>query len=439
MISDAWLAYAETKAIREETVVLVASAENTTTADYTATVTMKSKTTGKELASFQVVQKNYYPEWIEVEGEQVEWAESFKISRYSDMSGAETKKGVFTFELSDNPAKGAYKVNNMFMADVYYNNNHMVTGQGGVYYADVEGNTLTVYMDGAVKSYGFNADLEVAYNADSKSFSIAETVKTYNYSNNRDAYIAEYAAAVKVDAPAEEGGALDKFVGTWTESFKYSSWSGAEECSGEVTVTLEGGKLYFQNMFNYTMYGTKYSGNYYGTLSEDGKTVTLTDAGDPHGMFGPASDIVLTVEGNTLVVSAPFSGVSDYVATNPDMNLGGETNPLDKFAGTWAETFEYSSWSGAETCTGEVTVTVEGDKLYFQNMFNYTMYSTKYSGNYYGTLSEDGKTIALTDAGSPHGMFGPSSSLVLTVEGNTLKVSAPFNGVSNYVATNPNM
>ena len=102
MIDGAWLEYTETKAIREETVVLTASAANTTAYDNVATVTMKKGE--KVLATFEVAQKNYYSEWITDEaGEQIEWAESFKLSRYEDMS-VETpsnKKGVFTFELSD--------------------------------------------------------------------------------------------------------------------------------------------------------------------------------------------------------------------------------------------------------------------------------------------------------------------------------------------------
>jgi hypothetical protein len=69
------------------------------------------------------------------------------------------------------------------------------------------------------------------------------------------------------------------------------------------------------------------------------------------------------------------------------------------------------------------------------------MYSTVYTANYYGTLSADGTTITLEDenAKAGHGYFGPMSNagaIVLTVEGNTLKVASAYNGaVANYVAT----
>ena len=339
-IDGAWLAYAETKAIREETVVLTAAEANTTSYDNVATVTMKKG--DKVLASFQVTQKNYYPEWIEADGKQVEWAESFKLSRYEDMS-IETptnKKGVFTFELSDDFTKGVYKVNNMFVADMYFQNGQMVSNKGGVYYADVEGDVLTVYYEGGVLSYGFTKDIELAYNATEKTFSV-EKISTYSYATSRSAYIYDYTAGVKVDAPAGEGGSsLDKFVGTWTETYvnKPYSWSSETVYENEFTVSVVDGKLYFENMFIYKMGSTTYTSNYYGTLSEDGTTITLEDAASPHGYFGPMgiqSDgpVVLTVEGNTLKVASCYSGqVSNYVATNPNMAGGEEPVAPAEFA-----------------------------------------------------------------------------------------------------------
>ena len=157
-------------------------------------MTLKAKKTGAVLATFSVAQKNYYPEWIADEaGEPVEWAETFTLSRYEDVTldpaSVSTKKGVFTFELTDNPAKGAFKVNGMFISDMYWGeNSQMVTNQGGTYYADVEGDVLTVYYKDAILSYGFTNDIEIAYNAVEKTFSVAK-VKTYNYANSRDAYI----------------------------------------------------------------------------------------------------------------------------------------------------------------------------------------------------------------------------------------------------------
>lgn len=330
-IDGAWLAYAETKAVREETVVLAASSANTTSYDNTATVTLKAKKTGAVLATFSVAQKNYYPEWIADEaGEPVEWAETFTLSRYEDVTldpaSVSTKKGVFTFELTDNPAKGAFKVNGMFISDMYWGeNSQMVTNQGGTYYADVEGDVLTVYYKDAILSYGFTNDIEIAYNAVEKTFSVAK-VKTYNYANSRDAYIYDYVAAVKVDAPAGEATPIEKFAGDWNESFTEAMTSGVPTAvtNDKLKVSVKDGKLYFENMFAVSMYGTPYSGTYYGTLSEDGKTITLEDV-STHMFFGPATGLQLTVEGNTISFTEAFYGyVTNYVAINPNMDLGGE-------------------------------------------------------------------------------------------------------------------
>ena len=327
-ISDAWLAYSETKAIREETVVLTAAQPNTASADNKATVTMTSKATGKVLASFEVVQKNYYPELIADEaGEQIEWAETFLLSRYEDITleTPSTKKGTFTFELTDNPAKGAYKVVNMFHSDLYFHNSQMVQGQGGTYYADVEGDVLTVYYKDAVLSYGFSKDIELAYDAVEKTFSV-EKIKTYSYSYSRDAYIYEYTAGVKVDAPAGEGGSLEKFAGTWSESFNECMMSGMPmpQTNDNLTVTVDGDRLVFENMFAVNMWGV-YSGSYYGTLSADGKTISLEQRTAHTCYPGLDAPIVLTVEGNTLSVSSAYWGyVTDYVAVNPNMDLGGD-------------------------------------------------------------------------------------------------------------------
>ena len=331
-IDASWLAYSETKAVREETVVLATSEANTGAADRNATVTLKAKS-GKVLATFTVTQKNYYPEWIADEaGEPVEWAETFTLSRYEDVtvdpSTVSTKKGVFTFELTDDPAMGAFKVVNMFKADTYFADGQMITNQGGTYYADIEGDVLTVYYKGAVLSYGFTADIELAYDATENTFSV-EKVKPYNYANSRDAYIYDYVAGVKVDAPAGEGTSLDKFAGTWNEAFTNTYFMGAGDYNheGTMTVSVVDGKLYFENMFQITYYGSPMSGNYYGTLSEDGTTITLEDANPSSGHtgFGPLQYqqnpvLELTVEGNTLKVASCYGGnIVNYVATNPNM------------------------------------------------------------------------------------------------------------------------
>ena len=307
--------------------------------------------------------------------------------------------------------------------------------------------TFLQYKD-AVLSYGFSKDIELAYDSVEKTFSV-EKISTYNYATSRSAYIYDYTAGVKVDAPA--GGdavGIDAFAGTWTETFQYANWDGSlVTVTNEFTISVVDGKLYFENAFKHP-YGAGYL---YGELSEDGKTITLVDG--EHKYFGPIAyvgTVELTVEGNTISAASAFGGkIVNYSAVNPDMVIGGgeEEDPLAKFAGTWTETFTntYMKYdpSTYESCTNDaVTVSVVDGKLYFENMFKMTMYGTAYSSSYYGTLSEDGTTVTLEDAATHNG-YGPlqyHGAAVLTVEGNTLKAASLYsNYVQNYVLTNPNM
>ena len=94
-IDGAWLKYVETKAVRNETLVFSAEAENTTGAVLKATVTLKEKETGKLLASFSVSQKPFF---VELLGE---YLESYSISGTS-------YNGTLLIERSDDTSKGTY-------------------------------------------------------------------------------------------------------------------------------------------------------------------------------------------------------------------------------------------------------------------------------------------------------------------------------------------
>ena len=402
------------KSVRDEVVTIKPAGENVTANDYKGYVVIKDKTTNAELCKVALAQKNYYPEWIEAEGKQVEWAESFKISRYSDMSGAETKKGVFTFELSDNPAKGAYKVNNMFMAEVYYSNSQMVTKQGGVYYADVEGNTLTVYMDGAVKSYGFTSDLDLAYDAEDKAFTIATTVKAYNYQNSRDAYIADYAAAVKVEAPAQEG----SIAGEWNQTASV----GGSAAYATLTVAVDGNQVTFTNFL--------YEGvSVTGTLS--GNTVTIPAYTMISDSTGPImEDLVLTISADNKTITAPNFNVGGWIDVTgfTATKQGGAESSFDvtTICGEYWETF-----SGYWPTPGTTIIEVSDDPNYDVKI---TFFKPMYGSTYdvaYGTVNADGTVITI--AAFTSNMFGPCSSFDINVKGTEL--SGNYAGALDYSAT----
>ena len=324
-VSDSWIEHmdTETKAeLRNDVLVFKVWGENTTEYDRTATITLK--VSGKAVTSFDVTQKNYYPQWIKnEEGEQIEWSESFKLSRYSDMSGAETKKGTFHFELSDDFSKGAFKIVNMFYADLYYNNGQMIQNQGGVYYADVEKNTLTIRKDGSVKSYGFSSDFEVAYNADDNAFSMV-TTETYSYSISHGVYIGEYKAEVKVETPAATD---DPIAGTWDVTCNYGEGSqGAPaQKTGTLKITKSGDTYTIDEFLGKSV-------NWDLTQSENTFTVSVVSEA-----MGPGK-LVLTYDESSKTLTSP-SGVSysdfstynmsDIVATKQSSSEGGDSNEGD--------------------------------------------------------------------------------------------------------------
>ena len=435
-IEGAWLEYVETKAVREETVVLTAAASNTTANDNVATVTMKKGE--KVLATFEVVQKNYYPEWIADEaGEPVEWAETFVLSRYEDVTleTPSTKKGVFTFELTDNPAKGAYKVVGMFKADLYFQDDQPISNQGGTYYADVEGDILTVYYEGAILSYGFTKDIELAYDPVEKVVSV-EKIRTYNFKTSRSAYIYDYTAGVKVDTPAGDVITIDKLAGDWTETFSeaYSMGVPTEMTNADLKVSVQEGKLYFENMFSINMFGTIWSANCYGTLSEDGMTVTLGDG--EHTLLGSVSGIELAVEGNTLTTSEAFYGyVTNYVAINPNMDLGGEETEAGwdgpKFyKATGLFSLDYSGrlpedWNGVMTLSMDKDL--DGtEKIGYASLVGESTLVTVF--NKCVPYTYDAETGYLTLQGVAVGsVYGPEErDIVLVVEDNKSTVVLPY-------------
>ena len=238
----------------------------------------------------------------DAEGNQIVWEESFGLFNTSNVSGTPEKSftNKFTISLSDDFSKGAYKISNMFKADSYFDENRQPqSNKGADYYADMEGDVLIVHKRDEGNSYPFSDNnITLDFNRTEKTFA-AEPIALSD-----DKYIGNYAVKVFVEQPTSGEGGLSVFVGTWNETFTYTSWSGPEIHTGTFDVSVEGDKLLFTSMFNYKMYSTLYSGTYYGTLSEDGTKITLTEKDSPHGYFGPINyssegTIILDVNGTT--------------------------------------------------------------------------------------------------------------------------------------------
>lgn len=422
-VDASWLKYSETKAVREETIVLTATEANTTDNDRETVVVIKAKETGDELAKFTVVQKNYRPEWIADEaGQPVQWQENFEIykSEYNikyNYAADVKKKGIFTFELSDDFSKGAFKVKNMFVAGQYYNENGQpVTNQGGEYYADVEGDVLTVLMEGSVKSYGFRADVELKYDSEANTFAVENYFKAYAWGDglNRDCFINNYTAGVYVPV---DPALYDAYVGTWTETYMFN------EALVTNVFTIDknaDGTLALKAMCPYDLsnYGsvTRYIANLSGEMSADGKSLTVSGSHDFWGPAGgyssPTAVLTLDAEGNLVSDNLFPNYISDWKAVK-------KQDPRDAFVGTWTET----------NASYDFTVSLAEDgKLLFEGLFKYTQFTTVYTSDYYGTLSEDGKTITLEDVNpnSPHGWYGPANGATLTVEEDGSLTGSPL-------------
>ena len=319
-------------------VITFSAGENTTGADRTANVTITWGEGEDQTRSFKMTQKSVFMDFVNDEnGDPIQWEESFGVYSTEADASAETTPvktftNVFTIGLSDDFSKGAYKVNGIFA----YNNSY--SGKtGGVYYADYADGILTVYKetDETKNSYNFtDKEVKLTYDSANKTFSSASVIGFGYKFNNADlrngGFIGGYAAAVKaVDEPEtpgdEDAGPLAAFVGNWSESFTNSYFMGPGEYNNVdgITVSIVDGKLYFEKMFAIAYYGTPMSGSYYGTLSADGKTITLEDANPSsgHSAFGPmayssTNPIVLNVSDGTLTAStAPYGNINNYVAT----------------------------------------------------------------------------------------------------------------------------
>ena len=263
--------------------------------------------------------------------ELIQWEESFGIFTDDALTSPVEDGGApltyennkFTIEINEeNPEKGAYIVKNIFKNSQFMSNMVTYMNKGGEYYANYEDGKLTIFKSNAnISSYAFANDVVLTYDSSLKKFTSGAIELGYTTggpSKQNYMYIGNY-EAVHYVAPDPGAGdsPLSAFVGTWSESFTNNYFMGSGTYSNDqtVTVSVDGDKLLFENMIQINSWGTLYSGSYYGTLSADGKTITLEDVNPSsgHGTFGPLSyqpetTIVLTVGTGTLTCASTYSG-----------------------------------------------------------------------------------------------------------------------------------
>ena len=320
---------AKVKAVSYWTLTLSAEA-NTTDADRKTTVTIRNKDTQVEYAKFTLEQKNYYPELISVDGEQVEWEETFGY--YSDEAAVTPVKvgdnqltytNTFTISLSDDFTRGAYKINGMFVFK------HNMRGlEGGEYYADVEGAKLIVYTDDNApsRSYYFkNKTVELTYNKSNSTLESSPIGFGTKYDNadysNKEGWIGDYSVKVYVPAVEPEApGDTDPISGTWDLT---AGEMGTDTGFGDAPMSLAGKTMIISGSdgnytietingvsynFAVTLNGNTLSGTKNGAqlkLNYDSESNTLTQEGEFMDWTNPAiRGIVATKQGGALTASA---------------------------------------------------------------------------------------------------------------------------------------
>jgi hypothetical protein len=420
----AWASYEvapAVKAVRDEVITVKPAAENTTANDYKGYVVLKEKETGAELCKVAIAQKNYLPSLItDAEGETIQWEETFDLYRYeSDITTGEPKasfKNVFTVALSDDFSKGVYKISNMFKADVYYNQGQMMSGKGGEYYADIEGNVVTIKTKGSIMSYGFSKDFDLAYDAEAQTMTASAPIAAYAYGGvlaNRDCFVVNYSVEVKQpEAPA--GVDVTAFYGTYNEAVPAPYASKNET----LIISASDNSSYDLKMLFFYTEGES-SSSYdtgYGKVSADGKSITVTIPVYSN-FYGPVDDFVLNIEGET--ISGMYAGKYSYSASKP------ASFDVTALYGEYWETF-----SGYWPTPGTTVIEASDNPNYDVKI---TFFKPMYGSTYdvaYGNVSGDGKVITI--AAFTSNMFGPCSSFDITVDGTNL--SGNYAGALAYTA-----
>ena len=384
-IDGAWLKYVETKAVRNETLVFSAEAENTTGAVLKATVTLKEKETGKLLASFSVSQKPFFKELL---GEYIE--------SYSK-SGMPTT-GKLKIERTDDPSKGTYKV----------------TICGTTLYADYEEGKLNCY-DGRY----------------TRTLTVAEDFSRFEVKNLSIGYTtySDYVAFPALGAPELTEAEL-ALVGTYNESWthpKHAPATNAMVISASEEASF--GRLYVK--FLVTEDGSAYAG--YATLEESVLTVQI--GGQSHPKLGTQwnSDVKLALTVNadgTLTMPTwkdeNYNELSDYVATKVveggEGEEGGDEGNDFAYAyllGEYTESFNDSKYN-RYPAKGTLRIAKSDNPAHHLQM-------TFFIGSYaevtvYANVSSDGKTIVTEDSVS-----GPKlTSSTLNIE--SLSMGGPICG-----------
>ena len=289
-----WVSKVETKGFHSDKIVLNVT-PNTGTTDRRAEITL-TLADGRHM-SFTLNQKNYYTELItDADGNQVIWEESFKTAKDASLTeeAQEFSANEFTFTLNEEDySKGAYLIKGMFYTDSHYGEGYQWSERGGEYYADVEGDVLTVYLGSYKKSYYFSSDqtIDLAYDKTNSTLSYEGAISA---NTTGDLYIGNYNAMIK-GSKQEETDVVKALFGTYQETFEAYMWtinpkstiiSPSDKSDYEVKMLM-----FYQKGYNYT--------TVYGNVNDEGTLITIDSF--PETLYGPINgNVEIAVSGENL-------------------------------------------------------------------------------------------------------------------------------------------
>ena len=298
-----------TKAVQHTVVTLKADA-NTGSASREGELTFWDNANNL-LFSLNVEQKNYLPALIkDEEDNSVNWEETFTLKIGTNETA---KKNAITIELSDDFTKGTYKIKNMFVSDLWYNNSLMMTNVGADYYADVEDGVMTVYK--ASKSYYFNEDIKLAVDLDAMTITSLANIACTAPSNNKSAELLNYTITLP---KASEGGEESPYAylfGEFKESFNDASYYGYP-AKGTLIIAASDDPAHHLKM---TFFGGKsVAVTTYADVSADGSKITTVQTSSSMGKFYSSTLDVYAAGGTVAIwgtLKFDYPTISDYSAS----------------------------------------------------------------------------------------------------------------------------
>lgn len=395
-----WLTYVETKAVRNETVVLSA-VENTTGDDRTATVTVK-ETDGTVLSTFEVVQKRIVTELY-----------GTFLATGTPQFGSPTTGDLVIAE-SDNYSKGTYKV----------------TILGTTLYADYDSETRVL------KLYDGSRERLITVAADFSRFDAT------NLSIGYSSYVSF--VAIKPLGEAVLTDAEQALVGTYNETWSHPVAAGVNG----MKITVSDEATYGQLKVKFLVSSDGSAFNAYANL-ENG-VLKVKVGGLTHTKFNTVwnPDFVMELQVNdngTLTMSewedGNYKKLTNYVATmvvegGDEGDDGEEESPYAYLFGRYKESFNDASYYGYPA-KGVLTIAASDNAEYHLSMTFFG--GTGAESTVYANVSADGKKITTIQGDSKMGKFFASEldiSLLSTGAPiwGTLKFDYP-SSISDYTAS----